>query len=83
MSTPPPPDVFSREFQEDPYPFYAALRRQSPVYREPRHGAYLLTRYADVEGALLDPQTFSSASGPGPLASPGPQIPRAAVRSRP
>jgi cytochrome P450 len=69
------PDVFSSAFQADPYPFYAALREEQPVYREPRHGAFLLTRYADVEAALLDPQTFSSAAGPAPMPTPGPLIP--------
>ena len=61
------PDVFAAEFQEDPFPVYARLRRESPVYREPRHGAWLLTRFVDVERALLDPVTFSSAHGPGPM----------------
>lgn len=27
------PDPFSPEFQEDPFPFYAALRRETPIYR--------------------------------------------------
>jgi cytochrome P450 len=64
------PDVFSDEFREDPYPFYAALRRDRPVYREPRHGGYLLTRFDDVLAALLDHETFSSAQGPAPMAMP-------------
>jgi cytochrome P450 len=63
------PDVFSAEFREDPHPFYAALRRDRPVYREPRYGGYLLTRFDDVLAALLDTETFSSASGPGPMPS--------------
>ena len=65
------PDVFSAEFREDPYPFYAALRRDRPVYREPRYGGFVLTRFDDVLAALLDPETFSSANGPGPMPSPG------------
>ncbi|MGH0028844.1 MAG: cytochrome P450 [Myxococcota bacterium] len=64
------PDVFSSGFREDPYPVYAALRRERPVYEEPRYGAFLLTRFDDVLGALLDPGTFSSAHGPGPRPSP-------------
>ena len=63
------PDVFSAEFREDPYPHYAALRRDEPVYKEPRYGGYLLTRFDDVLEALLDPATFSSANGPGPMPS--------------
>ena len=65
------PDVFSAEFREDPYPAYAALRRDRPVYREPRYGGWLLTRFDDVLAALLDPVTFSSAQGPAPMPSPG------------
>ena len=42
------PDVFSAGFREDPYPVYATLRRDQPVYREPRYGGYLLTRFDDV-----------------------------------
>jgi cytochrome P450 len=63
------PDVFSAEFRHDPYPTYAALRTRQPVYREPRYGAYVLTRFDDVLAALLDPETFSSAHGPGPMPS--------------
>jgi cytochrome P450 len=70
MPAPPSdPDVFSAEFRDDPYPFYAELRRERPVYREPRYGGYVLTRFDDVLEALLDPQTFSSAQGPGPAPS--------------
>jgi cytochrome P450 len=65
------PDVFSAEFREDPYPHYARLRRERPVYREPRYGGYLLTRFDDALEALLDPETFSSANGPGPMPSSG------------
>ncbi len=59
-------DVFTREHQEDPYPAYDWLRRNAPVYREPRFGGYLLTRYADVYGALRDHDTYSSAMGVSP-----------------
>jgi cytochrome P450 len=63
------PDVFSESFREDPYPFYSELRRDRPVYQEPRYGGYLLTRFDDVLEALIDPTTFSSAKGPGPMPS--------------
>ena len=68
----PQPDVFSAEFREDPYPEYAELRREQPVYQEPRYGGYLLTRFDDVLEALLDAETFSSAQGPGPAPSTTP-----------
>ena len=66
------PDLFSPEFQEDPYPVYEQLRRESPVYREPRYGIHWLTRFDDAQQVLRDAATFSSASGPGPLPSPSP-----------
>jgi len=63
-------DLFSPEFQEDPYPAYARLRAQSPVYRESRYGVYALTRFADVEAALRDHETFRSGAGPAPMPMP-------------
>ena len=69
VPVPDQPDVFSDSFREDPYPVYAALRESRPVYREPRYGGYLLTRFDDVLAALTDAATFSSAQGPGPMPS--------------
>ena len=63
-------DLFSTDFQEDPYPSYAQLRMQAPVYHEPRYGAYALTRFADVEAALRDHETFRSGAGPAPMPMP-------------
>jgi cytochrome P450 len=51
----------------DPYPHYALLQRESPVHRVEKHGFWVLTRYEDVCSALLDPETFSSTWGPGPI----------------
>ena len=59
-------DLFTPEFQEDPYPAYEWLRANAPVYREPRFGGYVLSRFADVYGALRDHETFSSALGVSP-----------------
>jgi cytochrome P450 len=64
------PDIYSPQFQEDPYPAYARLRRDSPVYREPRYGAFLLTRFEDVDGALRDHETWRSGAGPAPMPMP-------------
>lgn len=44
---------------EDPYPRYHRLRTEAPFFREPRTGALLLTRYADVAAALKHPQLSS------------------------
>ncbi len=44
-------DPFAPGFTDDPYPQYAALRAQAPVYRHP-FGFWLLTRYDDVSWLL-------------------------------
>jgi cytochrome P450 len=49
----PPPlfDPFAPGFTDDPYPQYAALRAEAPVYRHPL-GFWLLTGYEDVSWLL-------------------------------
>jgi cytochrome P450 len=46
-------------FYEDPYPFFRALRRHSPVHRLP-DGSWFLTRHADLFAIYRDTATFSS-----------------------
>jgi cytochrome P450 len=46
-------------FYEDPYPTYARLRAESPVYACP-DGSYFLTRYDDINRVYRDPRRFSS-----------------------
>ncbi|MFJ9843614.1 cytochrome P450 [Kitasatospora sp. NPDC101155] len=45
--------LLTPEARRDPYPFYARMRRESPVHRSAQ-GIWYLTRYADVEAALGD-----------------------------
>jgi cytochrome P450 len=45
--------------QEDPYDYYRVLREQAPVYRMPDLGAYLVTRYADVQHVIAHPEIWS------------------------
>jgi cytochrome P450 len=47
-------DVVSPTFQLDPYPVYAALRREAPVCWNHDARSYLVSRYRDVRAALLD-----------------------------
>ncbi|MDP9313250.1 MAG: cytochrome P450 [Chloroflexota bacterium] len=45
------------QFKANPYPTYARLRAEAPVYRAPLRGkqmAWLVTRYDDVVGVLRD-----------------------------
>ena len=46
-------------FHDNPYPWYAALRSQSPVRLLP-DGSVLLTRYRDCEAVYRDPKLFCS-----------------------
>ena len=61
---------FESEFQNDPYPRLAALRESSPVVYDEELGFYLVLRYADVEGILLDRDTFVAANASAPLFPP-------------
>ena len=63
----PAPDLYDPAVQEDPFPHYARMRASEPVFQEPRYGAYVLTRFADVHAALKDPATFKSGAGPAPM----------------
>lgn len=50
-------DVFSPEFEVDPYPVYTRLRQEGPVHRVTLPDgtpAWLITRYADARQALAD-----------------------------
>ncbi len=52
-----PVDIFSREFKADPFPFYARLRAEAPVYctkLPDKRNAWLVTRYDDVAALLKD-----------------------------
>jgi cytochrome P450 len=52
-----PVNIASPEFKADPYPFYARLRAEAPIYRmtlPTRETAWLITRYDDVVAVLKD-----------------------------
>src|SRR3712207_3219947 len=56
-----PPDLASPRFKANPYPFYARLRAEAPVWRTTlpdRRAAWLVTRYEDVARVLKD-DTFA------------------------
>src|SRR5688572_29634677 len=50
------------EVRTDPYPFYAQLRSQEPVYWDEEMGFLVLTRYADIASVYTDDR-FSRAQG--------------------
>jgi cytochrome P450 len=57
-------DPFDREIADDPYPVYERMRAEAPLYYNDRHDFYALSRYDDIDRALTDWRTFSSARGP-------------------
>ncbi|WP_416548311.1 cytochrome P450 [Limnohabitans sp. DCL3] len=48
-----------RDFLDNPYPVYAALRESAPFKRMP-DGSYFLTRHADLVAVYRDAKVFSS-----------------------
>ncbi|MCO5997253.1 cytochrome P450 [Actinoallomurus rhizosphaericola] len=48
---------------EDPYPVYARLRDEAPVFRDEADDIWVLSRHADVLAALRDSTTYSSVNG--------------------
>ena len=56
-------DPYAYEIHEDPYPTYAALREQAPVYKSEAQGFWALSRHADVLAAFKDTQRFSNDHG--------------------
>ncbi|MGI8328350.1 cytochrome P450 [Actinomadura scrupuli] len=47
-------DPFSPEFVANPYPAYAVLRQERPVFFHEPTGQWVITRYADVNALLRD-----------------------------
>jgi cytochrome P450 len=56
-------DPFSYDFHEDPYPTYAALRANSPVYRNSDLGFLALSRHADVVAGFRDHERLVNSGG--------------------
>ncbi len=74
MSETPGYDPFRPEVMEDPYPFYAWLRREAPCYYVKERDVWVLSRYSDVLEALRDPRVFSSDQGVGYERRPVPMM---------
>lgn len=74
MAAPPeppaPPDFpgvryspYDYAVHEDPYPVYARLRAQAPLYRDDELDFWAISRHADVAAAFRDHERFSSRNG--------------------
>ncbi|HXW33304.1 MAG TPA: cytochrome P450 [Acidimicrobiales bacterium] len=58
----------------DPYPAFAWMRANEPVYHDERNEVWGLSRYEDVKDASKDPDTFSNAGGIRPDVGPLPMM---------
>ena len=56
-------DPYDVELNADPYPMFRRLREEAPLYYNEQHDFYAVSRFDDVNAALVDHETFSSARG--------------------
>lgn len=56
-------DPFSYAIHEDPYPTYAYMRENAPLYRNEARDFWALSRYEDVLAALRNPGLYSNRNG--------------------
>lgn len=54
---------YAYEIHDDPYPVYARLRAESPVYRNDEFDFWALSRHEDLLSAFRNVDTFSNAYG--------------------
>lgn len=54
---------YSYEIHEDPYPTYARMREEAPLYRNDELDFWALSRHEDVIEGFRDSERFSSAHG--------------------
>lgn len=56
-------DPYDYAIQEDPYPAYAWLRANAPLYENTEHGFWALSRHADIVAAFRSEGVFSNKMG--------------------
>ncbi|BBZ32613.1 cytochrome P450 [Mycolicibacterium confluentis] len=56
-------DPYDLELNKDPYPMFARIREEAPLYYNAQHDFYALSRFDDVNKALIDHETFISGKG--------------------
>ncbi|GAB3029562.1 cytochrome P450 [Mycobacterium bourgelatii] len=54
-------DPYDVNITANPYPTFARLREEAPLYYNERYDFWAISRYADVEKALSDWETFSNS----------------------
>jgi cytochrome P450 len=53
-------DPYDFEIDADPYPVWARMRAEAPLYYNEKYDFYALSRFEDVERGLINWETFSS-----------------------
>jgi len=53
-------DPYDVDINGDPYPTYARLREEAPIYYNERYDFWTLSRHEDIQKALVSWQTFSN-----------------------
>ncbi|GAA0971708.1 hypothetical protein GCM10009555_023280 [Acrocarpospora macrocephala] len=66
-------DPLSPEQLADPYPLYAQLRSEAPVFYDKAHDLWIVTRYDDLLTVVRDTETFSSKNAVRASVRPLPQ----------
>jgi cytochrome P450 len=56
-------DPYDRDIDTDPYPVYRRLREEAPLYYNEQYDFFAVSRFDDVQQALVDTRNYSSARG--------------------
>jgi cytochrome P450 len=56
-------DPYDRGLLADPYPAFARLRQDAPLYYNEEYDFYAVSRFADVEQTFVDKETFLNCRG--------------------
>lgn len=56
-------DAFAPELLQDPYPYFARLRAEAPVFRDPKTGFVSISTYDLIREANAKPSLFSNQFG--------------------
>jgi len=56
-------DPYDHALQDDPYPVYARLRAEAPVFHNEADDLWVVSRHADVRRVFRDDETFSNRMG--------------------
>ncbi len=56
-------DHYDHALQDDPYPTYARLRDEAPLFHNERHDFWVMSRYADIHKAWRTDDVYSNRMG--------------------